>query len=87
MDEMSEEELALLELEDTHMHSLPVHDLDRWVVNQPTNRVWKHTSRHSPDTISWALYRCSLRGYTVSGKPCLETLPCQILQTPSAGNC
>ena len=43
--------------------------------------------QYSPDTVSWTLFRCSLRGQTVSAKPCLETLPCQILQTPSAGHC
>ena len=40
-----------------------------------------------PDTISCTLFMCSLRGQTVSSKPCLETLPSHILQTPSAGHC
>ena len=40
--------------------------------------------QHPPDTINWTLSRCSLR---VSSKQCLETLPCHIRLTPSAGHC
>ena len=63
-----------------------------WVTFLFLNRVQQHvsgntSSHYSPDSVSWTLFWCSPIGSAVSSKQCLQTLPCQILETPSAGHC
>ena len=71
--------LSRVVLQNSPSHVLP--NRVQWTVSGNT------PSQYSPDATNWTLRRCSLRGLTVSSKPYLETLLCNILWTPPARDC